>query len=243
MEYIEKAIEYLKQLNSFESENIMAAAKLLADTIESGKCIFSFGASHSFIMTEEMVYRTGGLMLVNPIYPHGMNLSVRPMTQTSQFERLEDIGKVLLDSSPIKDGDTLIITSTSGRNAVVIDMALRAKERNIKVIAITAISYSDGVSSRHKSGKKLLDLADIVIDNVAPKGDTIVELDGLPATIGPLSTVTGIAIVNSIVVETARLLIKRGITPPVYISANLDNGDSYNDKLLKENKDRIFYMD
>jgi len=242
MEYIEKSIKYLERLKDEQNENILNAAKLIADTIEGGRCIFSFGASHSFIMTEEMVYRTGGLMLVNPIYPHGMNLSVRPMTQTSQFERLEDIGKVLLDQSPIKDGDTLIITSTSGRNAVVIDMALRAKERNINLIVITALSYTEGVTSRHKSGKKLADLADIVIDNVAPVGDTIIELDGLPSTIGPLSTITGIAIVNSLVVETTRILLERGITPPVYISANLDNGDSYNDKLLKENRDKIFYM-
>ena len=242
MEYIEKSIKYLERLKDEQNENILNAAKLIADTIEGGRCIFSFGASHSFIMTEEMVYRTGGLMLVNPIYPHGMNLSVRPMTQTSQFERLEDIGKVLLDQSPIKDGDTLIITSTSGRNAVVIDMALRAKERNINLIVITALSYTEGVTSRHKSGKKLADLADIVIDNVAPVGDTIIELEGLPSTIGPLSTITGIAIVNSLVVETTRILLERGITPPVYISANLDNGDSYNDKLLKENRDKIFYM-
>jgi len=242
MEYIEKSIKYLERLKDEQNENILNAAKLIADTIEGGRCIFSFGASHSFIMTEEMVYRTGGLMLVNPIYPHGMNLSVRPMTQTSQFERLEDIGKVLLDQSPIKDGDTLIITSTSGRNAVVIDMALRAKERNINLIVITALSYTEGVTSRHKSGKKLADLADIVIDNVAPVGDTIIELDGLPSTIGPLSTITGIAIVNSLVVETTRILLERGITPPVYISANLDNGDSYNDKLLKENRDKIFYI-
>jgi len=242
MEYIEKSIKYLERLKDEQAGNILNAAKMIADTIEDGRCIFSFGASHSFIMTEEMVYRTGGLMLVNPIYPHGMNLSVRPMTQTSQFERLEDIGKVLLDQSPIKDGDTLIITSTSGRNAVVIDMALRAKERNINLIVITAISYTAGVTSRHKSGKKLADLADIVIDNVAPVGDTIIELEGLPSTIGPLSTITGIAIVNSLVVETTRILLERDITPPVYISANLDNGDSYNDKLLKENRDKIFYM-
>src|SRR3972149_7316896 len=100
---------------------------MLAEAIARGSSIFSFGASHSFMLTEEMVYRTGGLMLVNPIYPHGMNLFVRPMTATSRWERIPGLGAEILAGSPAKKNDVLIIASTSGRNHVVIDLAIAAR--------------------------------------------------------------------------------------------------------------------
>jgi len=214
----------------------------LADTIVNGSSLFSFGASHSFMITEEMVYRTGGLMLVNPIYPHGMNLSVRPLTLTSQLERVVGLGRELLTHSAAKAGDVLILTSTSGRNAVVIDMALLARETGIKTIAITSLAYCDGVNSRHPSGKKLAELADVVIDNGAPYGDAVVEVPGFSQKIGPLSSVTGCALANAIVVETVELLVQRGVTPPVFMSANLDDGDAFNAEQLRLHRDRIHYL-
>ncbi len=130
-------------------------------------------------------------MLVNPIYPHGMNLSVRPLTLTSQLERVVGLGRELLAHSAAKAGDVLILTSTSGRNAVVIDMALLAREKGIKTIAITSLTYSDGVTSRHPSGKRLAELVDVVVDNGAPRGDAAVEITGFRQKVGPLSSVTG----------------------------------------------------
>jgi len=151
--YFKEAAAALARVAASQQEPIGVAAGLLVDAIRSGRSIFSFGATHSFILTEELVYRTGGLMLVNPIYPHGMNLSVRPMTQTSRFERIPGIGTELLEESPAATGDVLLIASTSGRNAVVIDMALAAKAKGIHTIGITALAYTRGVDSRHASGK------------------------------------------------------------------------------------------
>jgi uncharacterized phosphosugar-binding protein len=241
--YLEIAVETLKKVEETQQKNIEEASGLIVDAIATGHSIFSFGASHSFILTEEMVYRTGGLMLINPIYPHGMNLFVRPMTATSRFERVPELGKVILESSTAKEGDVLIIASTSGRNAVVIDMAQAAQEKGVKTVGITSLAYSEGVSSRHPSGKKMKDFCDVVIDNCAPYGDSAVELPGFPQKVGPLSSLTGIAIVNSIVAETVKLLLERGIEPPVFMSANLDGGDDYNARLLAENRERIHYME
>lgn len=242
-DYLAKAAEAIQKVAETQTDAIGKAAEAFADAVENGKSIFAFGASHSFILAEEMVYRTGGLMLVNPIYPHGMNLFVRPLTATSQWERVLGLGKEVLASAPIKSGDVLLIASTSGRNAVAIDMAIAAKEQGITTIGITSVSYSSNVTSRHPSGKKLLDLCDIVIDNCAPLGDAAVGIPGFPQKCGPLSSVTGCAIVNSIVAETVKLLVERGIEPPVFISANLDHGDDYNARKLEENKYRIHYMD
>ncbi len=241
--YFEAAIDSLRKAQQSQADSISAAADLMVGAITSDARIFAFGASHSFILAEEMVYRTGGLMLVNPIYPHGMNLSVRPMTMTSQIERVPGLGATLLTESPARKGDVLIIASTSGRNAVVIDMAIAAKDMRIKTIAITSLAYSSGVSSRHPSGKKLCDLCDVVIDNCAPYGDAAVEIAGFAQRVGPLSSVTGCAIVNALAAELVAKLVEHGVEPPVFMSANLDAGDKYNARLLEANKDRIFYLD
>jgi uncharacterized phosphosugar-binding protein len=240
--YFHSAQEALARVAETQREVIGQAAALLVETILAGRSLFSFGATHSFILTEELVYRTGGLMLVNPIYPHGMNLSVRPMTQTSRFERIPGLGAELLAGSPAAAGDVLILASTSGRNAVVIDMALAARERGIRVIGITALAYTRGVTSRHPSGRKLADLCDIVIDNGAPYGDAAVEIPGFPQKIGPLSTLTGVAIVNALVAETVARLVAANVVPPVFMSANVDGGDAHNAAQLKANAHRIHYM-
>ena len=241
--YFETALATLREVMETQAEPIARAAELLVTAVADDRGIFSFGASHSFILTEELVYRTGGLMLVNPIYPHGMNLSVRPMTQTSRFERILGLGTELLAGSAAKAGDVLLIASTSGRNAVVIDMALAAREQGIHTIAITALAYTREVGSRHPSGKKLADICEVVIDNGAPYGDAAVEILGFPQKVGPLSTVTGCAIVNALVAETVAQLAQRSLTPPVFMSANLDGGDAFNARLLEENRHRIHYME
>jgi len=240
--YIQKAIEALTKLAAEQQGAIDEASEAMTGAIVGGRSLFSFGASHSFMLTEEMVYRTGGLMLVNPIYPHGMNTLVRPMTLTSKLERVEGLGRELLLSSPAKRGDVLILTSTSGRNAVVLDMALAARQRGLHLIGITALAYTQGVSSRHSSGKKLAELCDTVIDNGAPYGDAVVEIPGFPQKVGPLSSLTGIAIVNSLVAGVVSRLVERGALPPVFMSANVDGGDAYNARLLEENRERIHYM-
>lgn len=242
-DYLALSIEALETLKNTQSQKITQAAELVAEAIASGASVYSFGASHSFIMTEELIYRTGGLMLINPIYPHGMNTMIRPMTATSKMERVLGLGAELLNTSTAKLGDVLIITSTSGRNAVAIDMAVAAKEKGLKTICITSVAYSSGVTSRHPTGKKVMDLCDIVIDNCAPYGDAVTEIAGFPQKVGPLSTITGVAIVNSMVCEVVEMLVKQGIEPPVFMSANLDGGDEYNARLLAENKDRIHYLD
>jgi uncharacterized phosphosugar-binding protein len=241
--YFDSVLETLRTVRESQREVLGRASDLVVETILAGKALYAFGASHSFILAEELVYRTGGLMLFNPIYPHGMNLMVRPATATSRLERVLGLGAELLAGSPAKEGDLLLIASTSGRNAVAIDMALAARERGIRTVGVTSLSYTQGVTSRHPSGKKLADLCDLVLDNGAPYGDAAVEQPGFPDKVGPLSTVTGCALVNALVVEVVAKLVERGETPPVFMSANLDGGDEHNARLLEENRYRIHYLD
>ena len=232
----------LAKLRAEQPENIHAAATLLADTIADGRAVFAFGASHSFMLPMELCYRTGGLMLINPIYPHGMDLGVRPLPMTSQIERIPDYGRVLLENSPAREGDALLIASTSGRNAVVSDMALAARERGISIIGVTSVEYSTSVPSRHPSGKRMLELCDVVVDNCAPLGDAAVAVPGVEQKTGPLSSVLGCVVVNAIACQVIADLVERGIAPPVYISANMPGGDERNARLLEESAGRIRFM-
>jgi len=240
--YFAQAIKVLEDVRETQAEVIGRAADVLVEAVMGDRAIYAFGATHSFMVAEELVYRTGGLMLVNPIYPHGMNLFVRPMTSTSRLERVPGLGRELLGTVPLQAGDAVVVASTSGRNAVPIDLAMEAGERGAHTIAITSMAYTSGVGSRHPSGKKLCDVCETVIDNGAPHGDAAAEIPGFPQRVGPLSTVTACAVVNALIAETVARLVARGETPPVFVSANLDGGDEHNAELLARNRHRIHYL-
>lgn len=242
-QYITKIIELLEKIAAEEETPIDDAAKLMADAIENGNRIFAFGCTHSSLPVQDVVYRAGGLMLVNPIYGPGIaSLDVHPNTITSAIERLQGYAKILLDTYPIQKGDVLIVISVSGRNAVPIEMAQSAKERGISVIGVTSRKYTEGVTSRHPSGKKMYEFADIVLDNKVDKGDAVLSAEGVPAKFTPASGITSIAILHCLTTATIEELLARGITPPVFIAANVDGSEEHNKKLFEKYHDRIFYM-
>ena len=225
-----------------QREALEKAAEAVAEATQNKKSIFAFGASHAGLITQELFYRTGGLVTINPIRAPGMMLDMTPITGTSKLERLEGYGKLILEGVKIGEGDVLILHSVSGRNAVAIDMAAEAKKRGVTIVALTNMNTSTAVASRHSSGKKLYDFADILIDNCGEKGDASLTLPGLPEKAGPTSTVVGALILNAVAVRAMEILLEQGIEPPVFISANLDGGDEHNARILEEYRDNIFYM-
>lgn len=241
--YFEAVQQGLQRLRETQLDAIKAGAEMFVEAIVGGRKLFAFGATHSFILPMELVYRTGGLMLVNPIYPHGMDLSVRPVPLTSQIERIEGYGRALLEATPAAEGDVLLLASASGRNPVIIDMALAARERGLRTIGVVALEYCQNSSSRHSSGSLLHELCDLVIDEGAPYGDAAVAVPGFPEKTGPLSTVLGCTVVNALVCEVIARLVARDVAPPVFLSANLPGGDERNAALLEANRDRIFYLE
>ncbi len=226
-----------------EQKSLFAsAADCIREALESKHSVYIFGCSHAGILAEEVFYRTGGLAVINPIFFPGFMLNTRPITMTSQLERLDGLGKIILDANSVKEGDVLILHSVSGRNNVPVEMALEAKARGVCTIAITNLAYSSSVTSRHPSGKHLFEVCDLVLDNKGCVGDAAVELDGLAEKIGPTSTAVGAAMVNALVIETVGGMLADGVVPPVFMSANLDGGDAHNRKIFDEYKDNIFYM-
>ena len=217
------------------------AAEAVKTALTEKHSVFIFGCSHAGILAEEVFYRTGGLAVINPIFFPGFMLNTRPITMTSQLERLDGLGKILVKENRLKKGDVLIIHSVSGRNNVPVEMAEEAKALGVKTIAVTNIAYSSAVTSRHPSGKRLFEVCDIVIDNKGCVGDAAVTLEGLSEKIGPTSTACGAALINALVIETVGKMLEEGKIPPVFLSANLDGGDEHNKKIFEEYKDSIFY--
>lgn len=225
-----------------QSNSISKSINLIADAIENKNKIFSFGASHAGIITQELFYRAGGLAVINPLFLRETLLDVRPVTKTSKMEQLDGYGSLALEGQNAKKNDVIIITSVSGRNDIAIDLALKAKEIGMKIIAITNLNYSKEVKSRHKTGLRLFELSDIVIDNCGIKGDACVSINTLQQKVAPNSTIAGAFIVNSIVAGVCEELVKRGTEPPVFYSANVDGGDKKNSEIFKKYKKQINYM-
>ncbi len=240
--YIEKISILIDEIVYGEEKNIDLLGTMMADTIERKNSIFVFGASHAGIITEELFYRAGGLALINPILEPSMMLNMRPITFTSKMERLEGYGREIANKTNFQKGDLLIIHSVSGRNCVSIDLALSAKEKGVEIVAITNLSYSKQVSSRHSSGKRLFEVANLVIDNHGDIGDACVEVEGLSQKVAPTSTIAASLLMNAVIADVAEKLILRGITPPFFYSANIDGGDEHNNKIFDEYKNNIFYM-
>ena len=241
-DYIKTVTETIDRAWNTQQEQMTAAKTLIAQAIEAKKNVFVFGCSHAGILAEEVFYRTGGLAVVNPIFFPGFMLNTRPITMTSSLERTPGLGKIILGKNHVGEGDVLLLHSVSGRNTVPVDMALEAKKLGVTTVCITNISYSNAVTSRHPSGKRLFEVCDLVIDNCGDVGDAAITLDGLAEKIGPTSTAVGTALLNAIVIDAVEKMISDGIVPPVFMSANLNGGDEHNARIFEEYGDNIFYM-
>jgi len=246
MDAIERYFEEISRLTRLALESqkpaVEQTARAFVEATRNKKRIFAFGASHAGLVTLELFYRTGGLVTINPIRAPGMMLDMTPITSTSKLERLDGYGKLILDGEKTEAGDVLLVHSVSGRNAVAIDMAIAAKEKGMKVIVLTNMNTSGQVTSRHKTGKKLYELADILIDNCGCKGDSSLTIDGVMEKTAPTSTVMGAMLLNAAVARAVELLAAEGIDPPVFMSANLDGGDEHNRRVLDEYHNQITYM-
>lgn len=218
------------------------SAKLLADATLGDHNIFAFGCSHAGLLALEMYYRTGGLATINPVRAPGLTLDIDPATMTSQMERLPEYGRVIADNQPIGEGDVVIIHSVSGRNTVTVDFALRCREKGARVIALTSVAAGKAIPSRHPSGKLLMDVADVVLDNCGCVGDASIEIKGVPEKVAPTSTAVGAAMLNAIMGRAVELIVERDEVPPIFMSANVPGGDEHNRDMLRRYKNHIFYM-
>ncbi len=242
LQYFEIINELLQVVEKAEATTMAEATDLLVEAIEQRRSIYIFGASHAGILVQEMFYRAGGLMSINPIFGKEILLDNQPITLTSQMERLPGYGTILASQVDFQKGDVLILHSVSGRNPVTIELGMVAQEKGASVISLTNMTYSKATTSRHPSGKMLYDVSDVVIDNHGEIGDASCQIVGIEQRVGPSSTVIGATILNAIVVEVCQRLVDHGMSyPPIFYSANLDGGDELNQELYETYQETIHY--
>ncbi|MFI7403561.1 SIS domain-containing protein [Streptomyces sp. NPDC049541] len=242
-QFFDAAIDLLQRVRDEETQSITAAGTLLADTVTGGGRLFAFGAGHSSLAAQDVVYRAGGLALMNLLaVPGVVGVDVMPATLGSALERVDGLATAVLDSSPLRAGDALVIISLSGRNALPVEMALHARALGVKVIGVTSVAYATETRSRHSSGTYLRDHCDLVLDSKIPIGDATLTLDTIPAPFAPASTVVTSAILQAVMATAAGTLAERGIEPPLLRSGNVDGGHEWNARVMDEYGDRIFYQ-
>jgi uncharacterized phosphosugar-binding protein len=218
LQFHEAAASAVQNLKTTQLESIVAASKICADTITRGGLVFLFGSGHSRMMVDEMTPRQGCFVGFYPLVELSVSnysaiLGPNGLRAPLHLEKYEGYAEEILKGFRFGPEDSFIIISTSGIRPLVVEMALGAKARRLPVIAIVSRAHCENAKPAHSSGKKLIDVADVVIDNLSPIGDCAVALDGLDWYTGPLSTVTGAIIMNMLRCETARMLLERGHKP------------------------------
>ncbi|MFI6206939.1 SIS domain-containing protein [Streptomyces sp. NPDC051041] len=240
--FLDAAIGLLHRVRDEEADAVEAAGTLLADTVVAGGRLFAFGAGHSSLAAQDVVYRAGGLALMNLLaVPGVVGVDVMPATLGSALERVDGLASAVLDNSPLRAGDALVIISLSGRNALPVEMALNARALGVKVIGVTSLAYATQTESRHTSGTFLKDHCDVVLDSKIAVGDAELTLDTVPAPFAPASTVVTTALLQAVLATATAALAGRGVEPPLLRSGNVDGGHDWNGRVLEQYRDRIFY--
>jgi uncharacterized phosphosugar-binding protein len=241
-DFFDAAAALLQQVRDTEQEHIAAAGSLLADTVAEGGRVFAFGAGHSSLPAQDVVYRAGGLAVMNLLpVPGAVGVDVRPATLGSALERVDGLAAAVLDAGPVRSGDLLFVISLSGRNALPVEMAAYARSLGLKVTGVTSVAYTQHTTSRHASGTFLKDHCDIVLDSRIPVGDAELTAEGVPAPFAPASTVVTSALMQAVVATAVGEMAARGIDPPMLRSGNVDGGHDWNDSVMTHYADRIFY--
>src|SRR6476660_907071 len=218
--YFEKAMDLLRQVRDKELSAIEQAAEICATSIAQGGLIFLFGNGHSRMLCEEMTPRQGCFpgfvaLVELALSNHANIVGANGLRAPLYLENYEGYAEQILRGFHFGEHDAFIVISTSAIRPVVVEMAMGAQQRGLPVIAIVSRAHCEEAKAAHSSGKKLIDCADIVIDNQCPTGDCVLQLPGLGWPTGPASTVTGAMIINMIRCATAEGLLQRGLTPAI----------------------------
>lgn len=236
--YYEAAIKLLARIEETQGEALDKAAEVIFASLKEEGILHIFGSGHSHALAEEAFHRAGGLVPVNAILESFLTPHISP-AKSGRLERLSGIASILLDYYDPRPGEVLVIASHSGINPVPVEMAITAKARGLFVVAITSLAHSTSVSSRHESGKRLFEVADIVIDTGGEVGDGVVSYPGLSIKVGPTSLLAGAFIWNSLLCRIVERFLAEHLTPPIYLSANLPGGEEHNRVLEAKYRGRI----
>jgi uncharacterized phosphosugar-binding protein len=223
-----------------ESGTIKQAIDLMTDAVAAGGVIRAFGTGHSEAFCMELAGRAGGLIPTSRMALKDMVIygDKTAADLTPELERDPSFAEELFALYPRDPRDIYVVVSNSGVNGSIVGVALAAKQAGHTVIAVTSLQHTAGVTSKHPSGKKLSDVGDVVIDNLAPYGDTTLTLES-GYVMGAVSSITGAVIAQLMTLGITEQLAARGLEVPVFISANIPGGDEHNNALKERYEGRL----
>jgi uncharacterized phosphosugar-binding protein len=232
--YASLAAETVTRVAAAQAEGVAQAARLLADSVAAGGVLQAFGTGHSEAFAMEIAGRAGGLIPTNRLALRdavaAAGVDAGPEA-AGLLERDPSLAQHIYDLAlGAQPQDVFLIASNSGGNGSIVEFARLVRERGHKLVAVTSMDHTSRVTSRHPSGQRLFEVADVVLDNGAPYGDAVLPLPGGGAACG-ISSITAALLAQMMVADTLALLLERGITPPVYLSANIPEGDEHNAEL------------
>ena len=217
-EYLTKIIACLQQIEIEEGERLNAASRLVADTIKNGGLIFTFGCGHSHLPGLDAFYRAGGLANVSPMLDTDLMLH-NGAAKSSRMEKMSGIASEVFRRYMPGEKDMIFIFSASGKNQVPIEMVQAAKTAGVKSVGVSSLAYAE-------KGGRLHENVNIAIDCKVPYGDACVEVG--EAKMGGISTYAACFILNTCLINGAKLALQEGIKPPVYLSGNIEGGKEHN---------------
>ncbi|NLM77555.1 MAG: sugar isomerase domain-containing protein [Ruminococcaceae bacterium] len=220
----------IDEVDTKQKDAIEKAADLIVESVRNKGAIHLYDTGH--IINSELINRAGGLALLKPLrYTFTVDDPVFPREQKNSGN-LEGLGKLILDKSNVLPGDVMILGSVSGKSPNVIELALAAREKGVKLIVVTSVVYSSSVKSEHSSGKHLYELGDVVIDNGAPIGDAAIQVEGLSNPFGAVSGIGAAYALWLVSAEIVEKMLALGMEPAVYLSINKPEGRENHKKMV-----------
>jgi uncharacterized phosphosugar-binding protein len=245
--WLDVAQRTLDTIKNTQLEHIERAATIFARSIAGDGLVHVFGSGHSRMNVEEVFPRIGSFPGFHPIAElaitnHHAVVGPNGLRQAMFLEKVDGFGRIILQQFKIHPEDSFLIFSSTGINGVVIELALNARAMGLPVVAVTSVDHGNATASRHPSGKKLMEVADVTIDNCTPAGDAVVEISGLEHRVGPSSSIGAIAVANAVKVLVAEKLVAQGKPPVVLASPHFvgsDEGERQLERVYEEYFRRI----
>jgi uncharacterized phosphosugar-binding protein len=239
-EFAAAAEEAVRRVAREQAVAVSAAAELVVEGLRAGGVVQAFGTGHSQALAMELSGRAGGLVPTNMIALRDLVLlggEPPELLFTEYLERDPAVGRRLYDVAGVAPSDVFVMASNSGGNGSVVELAHVVKEHGHPLVVITSMAHSSRVTSRHPSGLRLYELADVVLDNGAPYGDAVLATGDI--TVCAISSITAALLAQMVVAEVVRTMLAAGETPPVYLSSNVPEGDAHNEALEARYAGRI----
>ena len=230
--FYDASANLFERIRESQKANIEAAGQMMAESVANGGCIHMFDTGH--IIDSELLNRAGGLVLMRRFRYHaGVESSGWNRPMKGKNSSMEGLAEYALRQGNILPGDIMVIGSVSGKTLNVIDLAVECKKLGVKVIGVTSVEYSKTLESGHSCGKRLFELADVTIDNCAPFGDAMLEVEGVEAPFIPASGLAAAYLCWALCAEFVEKLMEKNITPSILKSVNFPPNAEYNNELYK----------